>query len=77
MSPTTAATVAAILVIATLVGNAFMKGTARQFKDDPAASAYHGEVLRGQTTETSRDVADKQRAMMDRMKERIDRNRKF
>ena len=73
MNATTALTIATIIAVAVMAGHAFVKATASQYKDDPAASAYHGEVLRDNVSEKAQDVADHQRLMMDRMKDSQDR----
>ena len=53
--------------------NAFIAGSGKSFSSDPAA--YQGQGLREEASQHAEDTAEKNRRLMETMRERMDRNK--
>jgi hypothetical protein len=75
MNSTTLVALVAIIVVATAAGQAFKRATVHQFNQNPAGNVYHSNPTREKASESARDAADRQRQIMDRVKEQMERNK--
>lgn len=75
MSYHTFVSISACIVLAIAIGNAFIKSTTSQFSKDPAKTSYHGSSVREQASQKAEDTAERQRRMMDNLKDRMERNK--
>ncbi|MBF0485783.1 MAG: hypothetical protein HQL16_04635 [Candidatus Omnitrophica bacterium] len=53
------------------------KNISKGFDQDPASSALHSSDMKEKQSDTSKDLRDKNTKMMDDLKEKMERNKRF
>ena len=63
------------LVIALVTFHGFVKNAGQGFSADPASSSYQGQAIREEASQKAEDTADRNRRLIDNLKDRMNRNK--
>ncbi|MBF0387474.1 MAG: hypothetical protein HQL20_06420 [Candidatus Omnitrophica bacterium] len=76
MNYQTLVSIGVCIALAIAIGSAFIKLTSSQFTKSPAEQSFQGASVREQASQRAESTAERQRRMMENLKDRMERNKR-